>query len=63
MAAEVLQQLDLSQGSLGENLLAEHIGNFLDGNSLGGLVVNGSTREKQWHVNRPLASSVAHHLV
>lgn len=43
MAAEVLEQLDLAQGALGENLLAEDICDFLDGNTLVGLVIDGST--------------------
>jgi hypothetical protein len=34
MAAEVLQQLDLAQSALGENLLAENIGNLFDGDTL-----------------------------
>lgn len=42
MASEVLQELDLAQSSLGENLLAEDIGNLFDGNTLAGLVVDGS---------------------
>lgn len=46
MATEVLQQLNLSQGSLGENLLAEYIGDLLNGNSLVRLVVYGGTRKK-----------------
>lgn len=34
MAAEVLQELDLAQGSLGQNLLAENIGDLFDGDTL-----------------------------
>lgn len=34
MAAEVLQQLDLAQGALGENLLAKDIGDLFDGDAL-----------------------------
>jgi hypothetical protein len=30
LTSEVLEQLDLSQGSLGQNLLAEDIGDLLD---------------------------------
>lgn len=41
---EVLQELDLAQGALGQNLLAEHIGDLLDGNTLVGLVVHRGTR-------------------
>jgi hypothetical protein len=39
----VLQQLDLAQGALGENLLAEHIGDLLDSHSLVRLTVYCST--------------------
>ena len=42
MASEVLQELDFAQGALGENLLAEDIGNLLDGDAFVGLVVDGS---------------------
>lgn len=42
MTAEVLEELDLAQGSLGENLLAENIGDFLDSNALVRLGVHGS---------------------
>jgi hypothetical protein len=40
MPAEVLQQLDLAQGALGEDLLAKDIGNLFDGDALVGLSVN-----------------------
>lgn len=43
MAAEVLEQLDLAQGALGENLLAKDIGDLFDGNTFVALVVYGST--------------------
>jgi hypothetical protein len=39
VSPEVLQQLDLTQGALGEDLLAEHIGDLLNGNALARLVV------------------------
>lgn len=39
MSSEVLQQLDLSQGALGENLLAKDICDFLDCDTFTGLVV------------------------
>lgn len=39
VASEVLQQLDLAQGALGEDLFAEDIGDLLDGDALAGLVV------------------------
>lgn len=41
MAPEVLKQLDLSQGALCENLLAEHIGHLLDGDTFSVLGVGG----------------------
>lgn len=41
MSSEVLQQLDLTESSLGENLLAKDIGNLLDGDTFIGLVVHG----------------------
>jgi hypothetical protein len=40
VAPEVLEQLDLAQGALGQNLLAEDIGDLLDGDTLVGLVVD-----------------------
>lgn len=43
MASEVLQQLDLSQGPFGQNLLAEHIGDLLDSDTLARLSVGGRT--------------------
>jgi hypothetical protein len=39
----MLQKLDLSQGTLRQNLLAEDIGNLLDGHALVGLVVRRGT--------------------
>jgi hypothetical protein len=39
VASEVLQQLDLAQGALGQNLLAEDIGDLLDGDALARPVV------------------------
>lgn len=42
MAAEVLEQLDFAQCALGENLLAEYIGDFLNGDSFTALVIDGS---------------------
>lgn len=41
MASEVLEELDLTQGALGQDLLAEDIGNLLDGDALVALVVDG----------------------
>lgn len=43
MTSEVLQQLDLSQRPLGQNLLAKHIGNLLDGDALTRLRVGSGT--------------------
>lgn len=40
MAPEVLQELDLAQGALGQDLLAEDIGDLLDGYAFIGLVVD-----------------------
>ena len=40
-ASEMLQQLDLSQGTFGEDLLAEDIGDLFDGYALARLVVGG----------------------
>lgn len=45
MASEVLKELDLTQGALGQDLLAEDIGDLLDGDTLVALVVNGGTVE------------------
>lgn len=39
----MLEELDLAQSSLGEDLLAEDIGDFLDRDTLTGLTVRGST--------------------
>lgn len=41
MASEVLEELDLTQGALGQDLLAEDIGDLLDGDALVALVVDG----------------------
>lgn len=43
MATEVLEQLDLSQSALGQNLLAEDVGNLLHRDTLASLDVGGST--------------------
>jgi hypothetical protein len=40
VSAEVLQQFDLAQGALGQNLFAEDIGDFLDGDAFVCLVVD-----------------------
>jgi hypothetical protein len=54
MASEVLQKLDLSQRTLGQNLLAEDIGNLLDRNAFLGLGIRGRTMmtEKSARVRR-----------
>jgi hypothetical protein len=43
MATEMLKQLDLSQSPLGQDLLAEDIGDLLDGDALAGLDVGCGT--------------------
>jgi hypothetical protein len=48
MAAEMLQELDLAQSALGKDLLAEDIGNFLDGDSFLSRIVDGGTTWTQW---------------
>lgn len=39
MSSKMLEQLDLSQSSLCENLLGEHIGHFLDSNPFASLSI------------------------
>ena len=43
MPSEVLQQLDLAQSPLREDLFAEDIGHFLDGDAIACELVRGST--------------------
>lgn len=43
VSSEVLQELYLAQSPLGQDLLAENIGDLLDGDALVGLVVDGGT--------------------
>jgi len=43
VASEMLEQFYFSQGALGQDLLAEDIGDFLDGNALTRLDIRGST--------------------
>lgn len=43
---EMLEQLDFSQGTLGQDLLAEHIGHLFDGDTLTGLGIRGGTRSE-----------------
>lgn len=53
MAAEVLEEFDLAQGSLGKDLLAEYIGDFLDGDTFASLSVGcGTAREGRWSVHQ-----------
>lgn len=47
MPPEVLQELDLAQGALGQDLLAEYIGDLLDSNTLVGLVVDSGARSSE----------------
>lgn len=49
MSSEVLEELYLAQSSLGQDLLAEDIGDLLDSNTLAGLVVHGGTAKRIWH--------------
>lgn len=42
----MLQELDLAQGALCENLLAEHIGDFLDRDALARLGILGGARTR-----------------
>ena len=46
MTSEVLEELDLAQGALGQDLFAEDIGDLLDGDSLVRLSVHGGAEEK-----------------
>ena len=45
----MLQELDLAQGALGQDLLAEDIGDLFDGDTLVGLVVDSGTAT--WRTN------------
>lgn len=56
MAAEVLEQLDLAQSPLGEDLLAEHIGDLLDGHALAGLNVGRGTVKAMSSVHEDLSN-------
>jgi hypothetical protein len=46
VSPEVLQQLDLAQGTLGQDLLAKDIGDLLDGDTLVGMVIDGGTKRR-----------------
>lgn len=43
LTSKMLQQLDFSEGTLGQDLLTEDIGDLLDGNALLGLIVRRRT--------------------
>lgn len=60
VAPEMLQELDLAQSALGQNLLAEDIGDFLDGNTLVGLVVDRSTIQIHEAVSYEFAILLVH---
>lgn len=47
MSPEVLEELDLAQGSLGQDLFAENIGDLLDSDTLVGLVVYSGTTQRR----------------
>lgn len=47
LTSEVLQQLDLSERTLGKDLLGEDIGNLLDRDAFAGLVVLGSAGRRE----------------
>lgn len=58
--SEMLQQLDLAQGSLGQDLLAEDIGDLLDCDALARLVVRGRTaRASRQHCPRQARRAAA----
>lgn len=60
MATEMLEQFDLTQCPLGENLLAEHIGDFLDGYTLTSLNVGRGTAKEMSSVhNGPVTATIA----
>ena len=44
----MLEQLDFAQSALGEDLLAEDVGDLFDGDALAGLVVGGSAVWEGW---------------
>jgi hypothetical protein len=47
MSSEVLQKLDLPQRTLGQNLLAEDVGDLLDRNTFTGLAIGRGTAGKR----------------
>lgn len=48
MAPEMLEQLNLSQSTLSEDLLAENVGDLLDGDALASLAVGRGTGISQF---------------
>lgn len=46
MATEMLKQLDLAQGALGQDLLTEDVGDLLHGNTLASLDIGGSAGKR-----------------
>lgn len=52
MASEVLKELDLTQGALGQDLLAKDIGDLFDGDTLIALVVDGGAVRRQGVISR-----------
>ena len=57
----MLEQLDLAQGTLGKDLLAEDVGDLLDGYALARLVVGGRTAGHNQHGASRAASLSSHH--
>lgn len=59
--SEVLEQLDFAQGTLGQDLLAEDVGDLFDGDALARLVVGSRTAGHNQHEGRCIVSLVAAH--
>jgi hypothetical protein len=55
----VLEQLDFAQGTLGKDLLAEDVGDLLNGDTLACLVVGGRTagHNQHWSCVEPWVES------
>lgn len=47
MTAEVLEEFDLSEGALGQDFLAEHIGDLFDGDAIACLHIGRGTDHGQ----------------
>jgi hypothetical protein len=45
--SEVLQELDFTQSALGQDFLAEHVCDLLDGDSFASLVVRGRAAQRK----------------